>query len=118
MKILTKHVVKPYFYNAIFWNMKYLFFFNCQLLLLCCVCCKFAIQDFVQEDRKKIHGAAVEILTVSPTGTTTAWYPSVFYRELKNIYGIVSQSPTAILTDWYPSILYRELKNNYGIVPQ
>jgi hypothetical protein len=33
--------------------MKYLFFFNCQLLLLCCVCCKFAIQDFVQEDRQK-----------------------------------------------------------------
>jgi hypothetical protein len=29
MKILTKHVVKPYFYNVIFWNMKYLFFFNC-----------------------------------------------------------------------------------------
>jgi len=32
MKILTKHAVKPYFYNVIFWNMKYLFFFNCQLL--------------------------------------------------------------------------------------
>jgi len=69
MKILTKHVVKPYFYNVIFWNMKYLFFFNCQLLLLCCVCCKFAIQDFV-EDRDTC-GA---ILTVSPTGTPTAWY--------------------------------------------
>jgi len=37
MKILTKHVVKPYFYNVIFWNMKYFFFFNCQLLLLYCV---------------------------------------------------------------------------------
>jgi hypothetical protein len=51
MKILTKHAVKPYFYNVIlrmiFWNMKYLFFFNCQLLLLCCACCKFAIQYFV-----------------------------------------------------------------------
>jgi hypothetical protein len=34
----------------IFWNMKYLFY-NCQLLLLCCACCKFAIQAFVQEDR-------------------------------------------------------------------
>ena len=34
MKILPKHVVKPYFYNVIlrmiFWNMKYLFVFNCQ----------------------------------------------------------------------------------------
>jgi len=56
MKILTtKHVVKPYFYNVIFWNMKYLFFFNCQLLLLCCVCCKFAIQDFVKGIHKKIR---------------------------------------------------------------
>jgi len=27
--------------------MKYLFFFNGQPLLLCCVCCKIAIQDFV-----------------------------------------------------------------------
>jgi hypothetical protein len=70
IKILTKHVVKPYFYNLIFWNMKYLFFFNCQLLLLCCVCCKFAIQDFVKED-KDTCGA---ILTVSPTGTPTTWY--------------------------------------------
>ena len=51
MKILTKYVVKPYFYNVIlwmiFWNMKYLFY-NCLLLLLCCACCKFAIQVFVQ----------------------------------------------------------------------
>jgi hypothetical protein len=53
MKILTKHVVKPYFYDVIFWNMKYLFFFNYQLLLLCYVCYKFAIQDFVREDRQK-----------------------------------------------------------------
>jgi hypothetical protein len=59
MKILTKYVVKPYFYNVIlrmiFWNMKYLLFFNCQLLLLRCACCKFAIQDFVQEDRQKLQ---------------------------------------------------------------
>jgi hypothetical protein len=51
MKILTKYVVKPYFYDVIlwmiFWNMKYLFY-NCLLLLLCCACCKFAIQAFVQ----------------------------------------------------------------------
>jgi hypothetical protein len=53
MKILTKHAVKPYFYNVIFWNMKYLFFFNCQFLLLCYMCYKFAIQDFEQEDRQK-----------------------------------------------------------------
>jgi hypothetical protein len=33
--------------------MKYLFFFNGQLLLLCCVCCKIAIQDFVTRLHKK-----------------------------------------------------------------
>jgi hypothetical protein len=76
MKILTKHAVKPYFYNVIFWNMKYLFFFNCELLLLCCVCFKFAIQDFVQENRQKYME---KILTVSPTTIPTEWYPSVFH---------------------------------------
>jgi len=39
-----------FLYNVIlwmiFWNMKYLFY-NCLLLLLCCACCKFAIQVFV-----------------------------------------------------------------------
>jgi hypothetical protein len=35
--------------------MKYLFFFNGQLLLLCCVCCKIAIQDFVTRLHKKIR---------------------------------------------------------------
>ena len=57
-KILTKYVVKPFFYNVIlwmiFWNMKY-FSYNCLLLLLCCGCCKFAIQAFVQEDRQAIQ---------------------------------------------------------------
>jgi len=33
--------------------MKYLFFFNGQPLLLCCVCCKIAIQDFVTRLHKK-----------------------------------------------------------------
>jgi hypothetical protein len=69
--------------------MKYLFFFNGQLLLLCCVCCKIAIQDFVTGLHKKR-----EKFTVSPTGTLTEYNPSVFHRELKNIYGIVPQSPT------------------------
>jgi hypothetical protein len=35
--------------------MKYLFFFNGQLLLLCCVCNKIAIQDFVTWLQKKIR---------------------------------------------------------------
>ena len=33
--------------------MKYLFFFNGQPLLLCCVCCKIAIQDFLTGLHKK-----------------------------------------------------------------
>ena len=33
--------------------MKYLFFFNGQPLLLCCVCCKIAIQDFMTGLHKK-----------------------------------------------------------------
>ena len=33
--------------------MKYLFFFNSQPLLLCCVCCKIAIQDFMTGLHKK-----------------------------------------------------------------
>jgi len=84
MNILTKYVVKPDFYNVIlrmiFWNMKYLFY-NCQLLLLCCVCCKFAIQAFVQEDRHAIQTALAKRLPQLPT----AVYPSVFHRELQKI---------------------------------
>jgi hypothetical protein len=91
MKILTKYVVKPYFYNVIlrmlFWNMKYLFY-NCQLLLLCCACCKFAIQAFVQEDRHTIQTALAKRLTVLPTTIPTKCYPSIFHRELQNNYGI------------------------------
>ena len=51
----------------IFWNMKYLFY-NCLLLLLCCACCKFAIQAFVQEDRQEIQ-----------TKLAKAWQ---FYRRI------------------------------------
>jgi len=120
MKILTKYAVKPYFYNVIlrmiFWNMKYLFY-NCQLLLLCCVCCKFAIQAFVQEDRQAYKIELAKRLTVLPMDRPTTWNPSVFYRELQKNYRILPHSPTAILTDWYPSVFYRELQKNYRIFP-
>jgi len=42
-----------------FWNMKYLSL----LLLLCCACCKVAIQAFVQEDRQKIQKKTCKSLT-------------------------------------------------------
>jgi hypothetical protein len=74
--------------------MKYLFFFNGQLLLLCCVCCKIAIQDFVIGLHKKIRKIYGFI-----DGYTDKLYPSVFHRELQKIYGIVPQSLTE-----YPSI--------------
>ena len=72
--------------------MKYLFFFNGQPLLLCCVCCKIAIQDFVTGLHKK------KKFTVSPTGIPTDYNPSVFHRELQKNYGIVPHSPTGLPT--------------------
>jgi hypothetical protein len=47
-----------------------------------------------------------------------AYNPSVFHRELKNIYGIVSQSLMGTPTDYNPSVFHREFKQIYGIVPQ
>lgn len=93
--------------------MKYLFFFNGQLLLLCCMCCKSGIQDFVTGLQKK-----QEKFMVSLTGTPTDYNPSVFHRELKNIYGIVPHSSTASPTAYNPSVFHRELKKIYEIVPQ
>ena len=81
--------------------MKYLFFFKGQPLLLCCVCCKIAIQDFVTRLHKKIRK-----FTVSPTD----YNPPVFHREVKNNYGSVPQSPTTSPTDYNLSVLHKELK--------
>jgi hypothetical protein len=53
MKIPTYTCYKALFYNVIIWNMKYLFFFKGQPLLLCCVWCKIAIQDFLTGLHKK-----------------------------------------------------------------
>ena len=70
--------------------MKYLFFFKGQPLLVCCVCCKIAIQDFLRglhEKNKKNLPFHRRI------------YPSVFHRELQKNYRILPQSPTDIPTD-------------------
>jgi hypothetical protein len=77
--------------------MKYLFFFNGQLLLLCCVCCKIAIQDFVKGIHKKIRNIYGSV-PLSPTESPTGYNSSAFHRELKKIYGIVPQSPAALPT--------------------
>ena len=55
-----------------------------------------------------------EKFKVSPTGTPTDYNPSVFHRELKNIYGIMPLSPTDH-TRWY---FIESCKKIYGIVPQ
>ena len=92
--------------------MKYLFFYNGQPLLLCCVCCKIAIQDFLIGLHKK-----KKKFTVSPTGIPTDYNPSVFHRMLQKNYGIVPQSPTDVPTEYNPSVFHRELQKNYGLVP-
>ena len=73
--------------------MKYLFFFNGQPLLLCCVCCKIAIQDFLTGLHKKIRK-----IYGSPTGIPTDYNPSVFYRELQN-----NLWDCATFTDGFPT---------------
>jgi hypothetical protein len=72
------------------------------------------MQVFVQEDRHAIQPALAKKLQVLPTDI----YPSVFHRELKNNYGILSQLPMGIPTDIYLSVFHRELEKKYGILPQ
>jgi hypothetical protein len=104
--------------------MKYLFFFKGQPLLLCCVCCKIAIQDFLRGLHKKIRK-----FTFSPTDITTKYNPSVFHRELQKNYGfchihrrlsdgLLTAFLTLIPTEYNPSVFHRELQKNYGILPQ
>jgi hypothetical protein len=121
--------------------MKYLFFFNGQPLLLCCVCCKIAIQDFVKglhkknkknlrfhwrlyrrpithryftESCKKITGLCHNHRRVYQRTITRRY----FTESCKNNYRIVPQSPTGIPMAYNPSIFHRELQTNYEIMPQ
>jgi hypothetical protein len=90
--------------------MKYLFFFNGQLLLLCCVCCKIAIQDFVTQLHKKIR----KIYDFTDGYTDGLKPVGISQRVEKNYMIFVSLSPT----DYNPLVFHRELQNLYGIVPQ
>ena len=49
----TCSILKKKVKNKAHVDMKYLFLFNGQPLLLCCVCCKIAIQDFLTGLHKK-----------------------------------------------------------------
>jgi hypothetical protein len=71
--------------------MKYLFFFNGQPLLLCCVCCKIAIQDFLKGLHKK-NKKNLRFHRRVYRRTITRRY---FTESCKNIYGIVPHSPMA-----------------------
>jgi hypothetical protein len=102
--------------------MKYLFVFNGRPLLLCCLCCKIAIQDFVTglhkkklrfhqrtitrryftENCKKITG-----LCHFHRRTITRRY---FTDSCKKNYGIVPPLPTDLPTAYNPSVFHRELQ--------
>jgi hypothetical protein len=96
--------------------MKYLFFFNGQLFLLCCMCCKIAIQDFVtplQKKIRKIYGFTdgytdgikpvgisqrvekqLRDCAIFTDGVTDGLKPVGISQRVAKIYGIVPQSPT------------------------
>jgi len=71
--------------------MKYLFFFKGQPLLLCCVCCKIAIQDFLTGLHKKNKKNLRFHRRVYRRNITRRY----FTESCKNIYGIVPHSPTS-----------------------
>ena len=84
--------------------MKYLFFFKGQPLLLSCVCCKIAIQDFLRglhKKNKKIHRR-------SPTDIPTEYKPSVFHRELQK-----QLRDFATFTDEFPTDFRRLFRRQY-----
>jgi hypothetical protein len=58
------------------------------------------------------------IVPLSPTDSPTDINSSVFHRGLQKIYKIVPQSPMDLPTEKNPSVFHRELQKNYGIVPQ
>ena len=102
--------------------MKYLFFFNGQLLLLCCICCKIAIQDFVTRLHKKIK----KNLRFHRR-TKTRWY---FTESWKNIMGLCHFHRWTKTRRYFTERCKKfmglchnhrrtiELQTIYGIVPQ
>ena len=93
----------------LFWNMKYLFY-NCQLLLLCCACCKFAIQAFVHEDRHAIQPALAKNCQFYQRVYRRTYTRQYFTESCKQNYGLLPQLPTGIPTTVYLSVFHRELQ--------
>jgi hypothetical protein len=89
----------------IFWNMKYLFY-NCQLLLLCWACCKFAIQAFMHEDRHTIQPALAKNCQFYRRVYRRTYTRQYFTESCKQKYGLLPQLPTAV----YPSVFHKELQ--------
>ena len=88
--------------------MKYLFFFNGQPLLLCCVCCKIAIQDFLTGLHKK-NKKNLRFHRRVYRRTITRRY---FTESCKTITGLCHNHRRTITCQYFI-----ELQKNYGIVP-
>ena len=111
--------------------MKYLFFFNGQPLLLCCVCCKIAIQDFVtglhKKNKKNLRfHRRVHWRTITLRYFTESWktFTGLCHFHRRTIPVGISQRVEKNLLDCatiidgpYPLVFHRELKKIYGIVP-
>ena len=89
--------------------MKYLFY-NCQLLLLCCACCKFAIQAFVHEDRHAIQPALAKNCQFYRRVYRRTYTRQYFTESCKQNYDLLPQLPMGILTAVYPSVFHKELQ--------
>ena len=83
--------------------MKYLFFFNGQPLLLCCVCYKIAIQDSLTG----LHKKNKKNLRFHRRAITRR-----YFTELQKNYGIVPQIQTDLPTEYNPSVFHRELQKH------
>jgi len=89
--------------------MKYLFY-NCQLLLLCCACCKFAIQAFVHEDRHAIQPTLAKNCQFYRQVYRRTYTRQYFTESCKQNYGLLPQLPMGIPTAVYPSVFNKELQ--------
>jgi hypothetical protein len=80
--------------------MKYLFFFNGQLLLLCCVCCKIAIQDFMTQ-LHKTNKKHLRFHRRVHRRTITRRYFTKNWKKITGVCHIHRRSHRQPITRWY-----------------
>jgi hypothetical protein len=103
--------------------MKYLFVFKGQPLLLCFVCCKIAIQDFLRGLHKKKKNLPFHRRIYRRHITRRYFTESCkeitgfchIHRRISD--GLPTAFPTLIPTEYNPSVFHRELQKNNGILP-